>query len=228
MKMRTSWMLLILGYTSRPLSCRSGTTRPTVTCGSGSFWAPGTTTSICSKPSSRTLLSCPPHWASGHHHNPTPDLEKQLIPTTWILVTLIANQCGQSSGLRGMWSCPGHAGKNASFDLSTCCCHFYQMGFLSCVETINSTHISILCLSQSINELINWKGLLSIMMQDVVNHHGCFTHIIAGWVAKTSSLEHWGISANYLLVKNRCWAPEVSIVVVPPIIIRDPTYPLFP
>ncbi|CAM4681782.1 unnamed protein product [Lepidochelys kempii] len=109
---------------------------------------------------------------------------------------------------------------------------FAAMGFPNCGGAIDGTHIPILAPEHQAAEYINRKGYVSIVLQALVDHKGCFTNISVGWPGKVHDTCIFRNSGLFQKLQEGTFFPDQKITVgdveMPIVLLGDSAYPLMP
>ncbi|CAM5160712.1 unnamed protein product [Eretmochelys imbricata] len=109
---------------------------------------------------------------------------------------------------------------------------FAQMGFPNCGGAIDGTYIPILAPDHLATEYINHKGYFSVVLQALVDHHGHFTDINAGWSRKVHDARIFWNTGLFRKLQAGTFFQDQEITVgeveMPIVILEDPAYPLMP
>ncbi|XP_077772708.1 uncharacterized protein LOC114607153 isoform X7 [Podarcis muralis] len=109
---------------------------------------------------------------------------------------------------------------------------FEQLGFPNCIGAVDETHIPILCSPHGASAYINGKGLVSMVLQALVDSAGRFMDVYAGWSGglQDSGLP-WG-SPLFERMEKGTFGPqtttEIEGVAVGPVLLGGPACPLRP
>ncbi|KYO40175.1 hypothetical protein Y1Q_0000025 [Alligator mississippiensis] len=94
---------------------------------------------------------------------------------------------------------------------------FYSLGFPQCIRALDGTHIPVTCPPRSDHLYFSQWGFHLVVVQAVVDRWGTFTNVSADWIGSTHNAH---IFRNSTL--------QLGEVMVPSLLIRDPTYLLLP
>nr|XP_034986031.1 uncharacterized protein LOC118092265 isoform X2 [Zootoca vivipara]XP_034986032.1 uncharacterized protein LOC118092265 isoform X2 [Zootoca vivipara] len=109
---------------------------------------------------------------------------------------------------------------------------FERLGFPNCIGAVDETHIPILCSPHGASAYINGKGLVSMVLQALVDSAGRFMDVYAGWSGglQDSGLP-WG-SPLFERMEKGTFGPqtttEIEGVAVGPVLLGGPACPLRP
>ncbi|XP_042328395.1 uncharacterized protein LOC121933133 [Sceloporus undulatus] len=109
---------------------------------------------------------------------------------------------------------------------------FERVGFPNCIGVVDETHIPILCSPHGASAYINGKGLVSMVLQALVDSAGRFMDVYAGWSGglQDSGLP-WG-SPLFERMEKGTFGPqtttEIEGVTMSPILLGGPACPLRP
>ncbi|XP_072858744.2 uncharacterized protein LOC110082590 isoform X5 [Pogona vitticeps] len=109
---------------------------------------------------------------------------------------------------------------------------FERIGFPNCIGAVDETHIPILCSPHGTSAYINGKGLVSMVLQALVDSAGRFMDVYAGWSGGTQdSGLPWG-SPLFERMEKGAFGPqtttEIEGVPVSPVLLGGPACPLRP
>ncbi|CAM5164998.1 unnamed protein product [Natator depressus] len=109
---------------------------------------------------------------------------------------------------------------------------FAQMGFPNCRGVMDGTHIPILAPAHLASEYVNRKGCFSMVLQALVDHHGRFIDINAGWPGKVHDTSIYRNTDLFRKLQAGTFFPDQKIttgeVEIPIVILGDAAYPLMP
>ncbi|KAM9132648.1 uncharacterized protein ACDP82_008740 [Pangshura tecta] len=109
---------------------------------------------------------------------------------------------------------------------------FAQIGFPNCGGVIDGMHIPILAPAHLASNYINQKGYFSMVLQALVDHHGCFIDIYSGWPGKVHDARIFWNTGLFRKLQAGTFFPSQQITVgevkMPIVILGDPAYPLMP
>lgn len=109
---------------------------------------------------------------------------------------------------------------------------FERVGFPNCIGVVDETHIPILCSPHGASAYINGKGLVSMVLQALVDNAGRFMDVYAGWSGglQASGLP-WG-SPLFERMEKGTFGPQITTeiegVVMSPVLLGGPACPLRP
>ncbi|XP_015276457.1 PREDICTED: uncharacterized protein LOC107118608 [Gekko japonicus] len=109
---------------------------------------------------------------------------------------------------------------------------FDRAGFPNCLGVVDETHIPILCSPHGASAYINGKGLVSMVLQALVDSAGRFMDVYAGWSGgmQDSGLP-WG-SPLFERMERGAFGPqsttEIGGVAMRPVLLGGPACPLRP
>ncbi|XP_048366488.1 uncharacterized protein LOC125440671 [Sphaerodactylus townsendi] len=109
---------------------------------------------------------------------------------------------------------------------------FERVGFPNCLGVVDETHIPILCSPHGASAYINGKGLVSMVLQALVDSAGRFMDVYTGWSGgmQDSGLP-WG-SPIFERMEKGTFGPqttrEIEGVAIRPVLLGGPACPLRP
>ncbi|XP_053116340.1 uncharacterized protein LOC128329348 [Hemicordylus capensis] len=109
---------------------------------------------------------------------------------------------------------------------------FERVGFPNCIGVVDETHIPILCSPHGASAYISGKGLVSMVLQALVDSTGRFMDVYAGWSGgmQDSGLP-WG-SPLFERMEKGTFGPqtttEIEGVAMGPVLLGGPACPLRP
>ncbi|XP_066484644.1 uncharacterized protein [Tiliqua scincoides] len=109
---------------------------------------------------------------------------------------------------------------------------FDRVGFPNCIGVVDETHIPILCSPHGASAYINGKGLVSMVLQALVDSAGRFMDVYAGWSGGLmDSGLLWG-SPLFERIEKGTFGPqtttEIEGVRMSPVLLGGPACPLKP
>ncbi|XP_035986731.1 putative nuclease HARBI1 [Fundulus heteroclitus] len=106
-----------------------------------------------------------------------------------------------------------------------------KWGYPICIGAIDGSHIPIVAPNERRVDYFNRKGWYSINMQALVDDRYMFRDICVGWSGSTHDARVLVNSQLYQFWENGVFPhlqTEIDGVMVPPVILGDPAYPLLP
>ncbi|XP_061441727.1 uncharacterized protein LOC133364856 isoform X2 [Rhineura floridana] len=109
---------------------------------------------------------------------------------------------------------------------------FERVGFPNCIGVVDETHIPILCSPHGASAYINGKGLVSMVLQALVDSSGRFMDVYAGWSGgmQDSGLP-WG-SPLFERMEKGAFGPQTTTEIeglsMSPVLLGGPACPLRP
>uniref|UniRef100_A0A3Q2G3V4 DDE Tnp4 domain-containing protein n=1 Tax=Cyprinodon variegatus TaxID=28743 RepID=A0A3Q2G3V4_CYPVA len=106
-----------------------------------------------------------------------------------------------------------------------------KWGYPTCIGAIDGSHIPIVAPKESRVDYFNRKGWYSINMQALVDDRYMFRDLCIGWPGSTHDAHVLVNSHLYQFWENGVFPhlqTEIDGVMVPPVILGDPAYPLLP
>ncbi|KAJ7322231.1 hypothetical protein JRQ81_018518 [Phrynocephalus forsythii] len=109
---------------------------------------------------------------------------------------------------------------------------FDRIGFPHCIGVVDETHIPILCSPHSASAYINGKGLVSMVLQALVDSAGRFMDVYAGWSGGVQDAGFpWG-SPLFERMEEGAFGPQLTTkmegITITPVLLGGPTCPLRP
>uniref|UniRef100_K7G4U2 DDE Tnp4 domain-containing protein n=1 Tax=Pelodiscus sinensis TaxID=13735 RepID=K7G4U2_PELSI len=109
---------------------------------------------------------------------------------------------------------------------------FTALGFPNCGGALDAAHIPIRAPEHRAAHFINRKGYFSIILQALVDHHGRFLDIYAGWSGRAHDTHILRNSSLLERLEASTYFPQrgftVGDVPMPMYIVGDVAYPLLP